>query len=124
MHIQEPEKRRWIESYFEQPANKWTREEHLRILDKLNESEIFEDLPADEVRRAEQIFLEGAESTIVLLDEVCDVAANAGLSEVTIGMPHRGRGTYWPTSWGRATDRSSASSKAASTRTRTWAPAM
>nr|WP_246228036.1 multifunctional oxoglutarate decarboxylase/oxoglutarate dehydrogenase thiamine pyrophosphate-binding subunit/dihydrolipoyllysine-residue succinyltransferase subunit [Propioniciclava coleopterorum] len=91
MHIQEPEKRRWIESLFEQPAKKWTREEHLRILDKLNESEIFETFLQTKFVGQKRFSLEGAESTIVLLDEVCDVAANTGLSEVMIGMPHRGR---------------------------------
>ncbi|WP_431830668.1 multifunctional oxoglutarate decarboxylase/oxoglutarate dehydrogenase thiamine pyrophosphate-binding subunit/dihydrolipoyllysine-residue succinyltransferase subunit [Propioniciclava flava] len=91
MHIQEPEKRRWIESYFERPYTKWTRDEHLRILDKLNESEIFETFLQTKFVGQKRFSLEGAESTIVLLDEVCDVAANAGLSEVTIGMPHRGR---------------------------------
>ena len=35
--------------------------------------------------------LEGGESAIVLLDEVCEQAAEAGLEEVCIGMPHRGR---------------------------------
>ena len=91
MHIQEPEKRRWIEALFEQPATKWTREEHLRILDKLNESEVFETFLQTKFVGQKRFSLEGAESTIVLLDEVCDVAANRGLSEVMIGMPHRGR---------------------------------
>ena len=35
--------------------------------------------------------LEGGESAIVLLDEVCEQAAEDGLEEVCIGMPHRGR---------------------------------
>lgn len=91
MHIDDQEKRRWIESRFEPPATKWTREEHLRILDKLNESEIFETFLQTKFVGQKRFSLEGAESTIVLLDEVCDVAANTGLSEVLIGMPHRGR---------------------------------
>ena len=33
----------------------------------------------------------GGESAIVLLDEVCEQAAEANLEEVCIGMPHRGR---------------------------------
>ncbi|HET8896626.1 MAG TPA: multifunctional oxoglutarate decarboxylase/oxoglutarate dehydrogenase thiamine pyrophosphate-binding subunit/dihydrolipoyllysine-residue succinyltransferase subunit, partial [Protaetiibacter sp.] len=35
--------------------------------------------------------LEGGESTIVFLDEICEQAANLGLDEAIIGMPHRGR---------------------------------
>ncbi|MDN5570502.1 MAG: multifunctional oxoglutarate decarboxylase/oxoglutarate dehydrogenase thiamine pyrophosphate-binding subunit/dihydrolipoyllysine-residue succinyltransferase subunit [Propionibacteriaceae bacterium] len=91
MHIAEAEKRRWIEAYFEAPFVRWDREEHLRILDKLNEAEIFETFLQTKFVGQKRFSLEGAESTIVLLDEVCDMAANAGLDEVAIGMPHRGR---------------------------------
>lgn len=91
MHIADQERRHWLESRFEPPATKWTRDEHLRILDKLNESEIFETFLQTKFVGQKRFSLEGAESTIVLLDEVCDVAANTGLSEVLIGMPHRGR---------------------------------
>ena len=91
MHIPETEKRRWLEGFFETPLPRWDREEHLRILDKLNESEIFETFLQTKFVGQKRFSLEGAESTIVLLDEVCDMAANAGLDEVAIGMPHRGR---------------------------------
>ena len=35
--------------------------------------------------------LEGGETTIPLIDEICEAAAEDGLDEVTIGMAHRGR---------------------------------
>jgi 2-oxoglutarate dehydrogenase E1 component len=35
--------------------------------------------------------LEGGESVIPMLDAAISAAADAGLNEVTIGMPHRGR---------------------------------
>jgi 2-oxoglutarate decarboxylase len=35
--------------------------------------------------------LEGAESTIVLLDTLLDAAAGSGVAEVVMGMSHRGR---------------------------------
>ncbi|NLE18521.1 MAG: multifunctional oxoglutarate decarboxylase/oxoglutarate dehydrogenase thiamine pyrophosphate-binding subunit/dihydrolipoyllysine-residue succinyltransferase subunit, partial [Propioniciclava sp.] len=66
-------------------------DEHLRILDKLNEAEIFETFLQTKFVGQKRFSLEGAESTIVLLDEICDRAANDGLDEVAIGMPHRGR---------------------------------
>ncbi len=91
MHIADTEKRRWLESYFESPIVRWGREEHLRILDKLNEAEIFETFLQTKFVGQKRFSLEGAESTIVLLDEICDRAANEGLEEVAIGMPHRGR---------------------------------
>ncbi|WP_282005160.1 multifunctional oxoglutarate decarboxylase/oxoglutarate dehydrogenase thiamine pyrophosphate-binding subunit/dihydrolipoyllysine-residue succinyltransferase subunit [Propioniciclava sinopodophylli] len=91
MHIADTGQRRWVESYFESPIIRWGRDEHLRILDKLNEAEIFETFLQTKFVGQKRFSLEGAESTIVLLDEICDRAANEGLEEVTIGMPHRGR---------------------------------
>ncbi|MFV0452441.1 MAG: multifunctional oxoglutarate decarboxylase/oxoglutarate dehydrogenase thiamine pyrophosphate-binding subunit/dihydrolipoyllysine-residue succinyltransferase subunit [Propioniciclava sp.] len=91
MHIADTAKRRFLESYFETPIIPWERDEHLRILDKLNESEIFETFLQTKFVGQKRFSLEGAESTIVLLDEICDLAAEADLDEVTIGMPHRGR---------------------------------
>ncbi|HHU39671.1 MAG TPA: multifunctional oxoglutarate decarboxylase/oxoglutarate dehydrogenase thiamine pyrophosphate-binding subunit/dihydrolipoyllysine-residue succinyltransferase subunit [Propionibacterium sp.] len=90
-HIADTDRRRWLESYFESPTVRWGREEHLRILDKLNEAEIFETFLQTKFVGQKRFSLEGAESTIVLLDEICDKAANDGLDEVAIGMPHRGR---------------------------------
>ena len=91
MHIQDPEQRRWLQDRLERPFRRWTTEEHLRILDKLNESEIFETFLQTKFVGQKRFSLEGAESTIVALDEVCDRAAEHELMEVVIGMPHRGR---------------------------------
>lgn len=91
MHIQDPDQRRWIQERIERPWVKWPREDHLRILDKLNEAEIFETFLQTKFVGQKRFSLEGAESMIVSLDEICDSAANADLDEVAIGMPHRGR---------------------------------
>ena len=91
MHIQDNEQRAWIQRRVEVPHAPWPREEHLRILDRLNEAEIFETFLQTKFVGQKRFSLEGGESTIVLLDELCDAAANSGLDEVCIGMPHRGR---------------------------------
>ncbi|HOA88992.1 MAG TPA: multifunctional oxoglutarate decarboxylase/oxoglutarate dehydrogenase thiamine pyrophosphate-binding subunit/dihydrolipoyllysine-residue succinyltransferase subunit [Propioniciclava tarda] len=91
MHIQEPAQRRWLQERIERPFRRWSREEHLRILDKLNEAEIFETFLQTKFVGQKRFSLEGAESTIVAVDEVCDRAAEHELAEVVIGMPHRGR---------------------------------
>jgi 2-oxoglutarate decarboxylase len=91
MHIQEPAQRKWIQDRVERPHESLPREEHLRILDKLNEAEIFETFLQTKFVGQKRFSLEGGESAIVLLDEVCEQAADAGLEEVCIGMPHRGR---------------------------------
>jgi multifunctional 2-oxoglutarate metabolism enzyme len=91
MHIQEPVQRRWIQDRVERPHESLPRDEHLRILDKLNEAEIFETFLQTKFVGQKRFSLEGGESAVVLLDEVCEQAAEAGLEEVCIGMPHRGR---------------------------------
>ena len=91
MHIQEPVQRKWIQDRVERPHESLPREEHLRILDKLNEAEIFETFLQTKFVGQKRFSLEGGESTIPLLDEVCEQAADANLDEVCIGMPHRGR---------------------------------
>jgi 2-oxoglutarate decarboxylase len=91
MHIQEPVQRKWIQDRIERPHESLPREEHLRILDKLNEAEIFETFLQTKFVGQKRFSLEGGESAIVLLDEVCEQAAEAHLEEVCIGMPHRGR---------------------------------
>ncbi len=91
MHISDNEQRTWIQERFESPFVPWPKEEHLRILDKLNEAEIFETFLQTKFVGQKRFSLEGGESAIVFLDELCERAADAGLDEAIIGMPHRGR---------------------------------
>jgi len=91
MHISDPAQRRWIQDRVERPHESLPREQHLRILDKLNEAEVFETFLQTKFVGQKRFSLEGGESAIALLDEVCEQAADAGLVEVCIGMPHRGR---------------------------------
>ncbi len=91
MHIQDPEQRRWIQQRVERPHTKPPREEQLRILHKLNQAEAFETFLQTKFVGQKRFSLEGGETTIPLLDEVCEAAADHGLEEVTIGMAHRGR---------------------------------
>ncbi|HEX7187317.1 MAG TPA: multifunctional oxoglutarate decarboxylase/oxoglutarate dehydrogenase thiamine pyrophosphate-binding subunit/dihydrolipoyllysine-residue succinyltransferase subunit, partial [Actinomycetes bacterium] len=91
MHIQDPEERRWIQDRVEVPFAKPTREDQLTILRRLNAAEAFETFLQTKYVGQKRFSLEGGESVIPLLDEVMTSAAEAGLDEVTIGMPHRGR---------------------------------
>ena len=91
MHISDPEQRSWIKNRVETDSPKWSKDEHLRILDKLNEAEIFETFLQTKFVGQKRFSLEGGESAIVVLDELCEASADAGLDEVVIGMPHRGR---------------------------------
>lgn len=91
MHIQDPEQRRWIQERVERPHSKAPRDEQLRILHKLNQAEAFETFLQTKFVGQKRFSLEGAETTVPLIDEICEAAADSGLDEVTIGMAHRGR---------------------------------
>jgi 2-oxoglutarate dehydrogenase E1 component len=91
MHIQDPEQRAWMQQRVENRADRMPREDQLRILHKLNQAEAFETFLQTKYVGQKRFSLEGSESMIPLLDEVITRAAEAGLVEATIGMPHRGR---------------------------------
>jgi 2-oxoglutarate dehydrogenase E1 component len=91
MHIMDPEQRRWIQERVEQPHKKPPREEQLRILLKLNQAEAFETFLQTKFVGQKRFSLEGAETAIPVIDEICEAAAEAQLDEVAMGMAHRGR---------------------------------
>ena len=91
MYIQDPVERTWVQERVETPPLKIPREEHLRILHKLNGAEAFEAFLQTKYVGQKRFSLEGGETVIPLLDAVISAAADSGLDEVCIGMPHRGR---------------------------------
>ncbi|WP_413319374.1 multifunctional oxoglutarate decarboxylase/oxoglutarate dehydrogenase thiamine pyrophosphate-binding subunit/dihydrolipoyllysine-residue succinyltransferase subunit [Agrococcus sp. 1P02AA] len=91
MHIADPSQRQWFQSHLEVPYVKPTHDEQMRILRKLNEAEAFETFLQTKYVGQKRFSLEGAESMIAFLDALLAGAAAAGLDEVAIGMPHRGR---------------------------------
>ncbi len=91
MHITDPEQRKWIQGKVEIGYAKTSREEQLRILRRLNAAEAFETFLQTKFVGQKRFSLEGGESVIALLDRVLSRAAQDGLDEVCIGMPHRGR---------------------------------
>lgn len=91
MHISDPEQRSWWQMRVERTHKPRPREEQLRILDQLIEAEVFETFLQTKYVGQTRFSLEGGESVIVLLAELCGQAADAALKEVCIGMPHRGR---------------------------------
>jgi 2-oxoglutarate decarboxylase len=91
MHIQDPEQREWIQARFERPHQRPTAPEQLHILRRLNAAEAFEAFLQTKYVGQKRFSLEGSESVIPLIDELITSAAQDGLDEVAIGMPHRGR---------------------------------
>jgi 2-oxoglutarate dehydrogenase E1 component len=91
MHISEPQEKRWIQDRVEGVSPSLSDEDRRRILQKLNEAEAFERFLHKKYVGHRRYSLEGAESLIPTLDAVLNDAADAGMTEVVIGMSHRGR---------------------------------
>ncbi len=91
MHISNPEERQWMQEHMEVGVHLTAREEQLRILRKLNSAEAFESFLQTKFVGQKRFSLEGGESVIPLTDAIVSAAAERGLDEVCIGMPHRGR---------------------------------
>lgn len=91
MYTESPEERTWMQEHVEVGAPRTPREEQLRILRKLNSAEAFESFLQTKYVGQKRFSLEGGESLIPLLDAILSSAADSGLDEVCIGMPHRGR---------------------------------
>jgi 2-oxoglutarate dehydrogenase E1 component len=91
MYIQNREEREWIQNRVEVGYAKLPRDEQLHVLRKLNSAESFESFLHTKFVGQKRFSLEGGESVIPLLDAVISAAADDGLDEVCIGMPHRGR---------------------------------
>ena len=91
MHIHSPEERKWMQEKLERPYEKPSHDQQLRILEKLNEAEAFETFLQTKFVGQKRFSLEGGESTIAALDAILQAAADANLTEVAIGMAHRGR---------------------------------
>jgi 2-oxoglutarate dehydrogenase E1 component/2-oxoglutarate decarboxylase len=91
MHIQDPDQRRWIQEHVEKKAEQPDRALQLHVLERLNAAEAFENFLQTKFVGQKRFSLEGGESLIPVLDAALTGAAERGLDEVVIGMPHRGR---------------------------------
>jgi 2-oxoglutarate dehydrogenase E1 component len=91
MHIQEPDQKEWIQARVERPVPETPRDEKRRILEGLNNAEAFERFLHTKYLGQKRFSLEGAETLIPMLDALCDDAADVGMSDVVLGMTHRGR---------------------------------
>ncbi len=92
MHIQEREQKAWIQARVEGVNDRLSVEDQKHILGQLNAAEAFERFLHTKYIGHKRFSLEGAESTIPMLDAVLNAAAdNYGVTEAVLGMAHRGR---------------------------------
>lgn len=92
MHIQDPEKKDWIKRRLELVGFKeFSNDERIYFLKKIIEAEEFENFLHTKYIGHKRFSLEGAESTIILIDNILQFAAQENLHSVVVGMAHRGR---------------------------------
>jgi 2-oxoglutarate dehydrogenase E1 component len=93
MHIQDPTKREWLKQRMEEKRNRpeFGREEQLHTLAKLQEATLFETFLHRKFLGQKRFSLEGGEVIIPLLDSLLNQAAQRGVSDLIMGMSHRGR---------------------------------
>ena len=93
MHIQLPERKKWLQQRMEPQANNWplSKEVRLRVLRDLIASEEFEHFLHSRFIGQKRFALEGGEAAIAILEAVLRRAANNNVQEAVIGMSHRGR---------------------------------
>jgi 2-oxoglutarate dehydrogenase E1 component len=93
MHIDDLRLRTWLQHRMEGTENRLelSRKEQLRILTRLTDAVMFEEFIQKKYIGAKSFSLEGAESLIPLLDLAIEKSGEQGISEIVIGMAHRGR---------------------------------
>ncbi|MDP9234365.1 MAG: multifunctional oxoglutarate decarboxylase/oxoglutarate dehydrogenase thiamine pyrophosphate-binding subunit/dihydrolipoyllysine-residue succinyltransferase subunit [Actinomycetota bacterium] len=91
MHISDPEQKHWIQHRAEETPTELSRDAKIHVLDRLNAAEAFERFLHSKYMGHKRFSLEGAESTIPMLDTLLEEAGASGVIEVVMGMSHRGR---------------------------------
>lgn len=93
MHIQDPAERQWLIDRMETCRNHLvlTVDEQLHVLEKLHEATLFESFLHRNFVGQKRFSLEGGEILIPMLDAVVQGGASAGVTDIVLGMAHRGR---------------------------------
>ena len=93
MHNQDADEKSWVQVRVEGDdfRPRFTNEGKRRIFKQLIEAEEFEKFLQTKYTGTKRFGVEGAESLIPLLNAVIKRAAEVGVEEIVLGMPHRGR---------------------------------
>ena len=95
MHISASDERRWIERRLESTRGDWAGQHSVQMrIDTLRDLTAAEGLEQFLHRRyvgQKRFSLEGADSLIPLLDEIVQGGGKRGITDIVIGMAHRGR---------------------------------
>ncbi len=93
MHIDNAQVRSWLTDRMEGTENRSTlsREQQIDILTRLTDAAIFEEFIQKKYLGAKSFSLEGSESLIPLLNLAIEKAGEQKITEIVLGMAHRGR---------------------------------
>ena len=93
MHISNPEEKHWIQERIEGPDKgvEFTANGKKAILQKLIESEGFEQFIDVKYKGTKRFGLDGGEALIPALEQIIKRGGQEGLEEIVFGMAHRGR---------------------------------
>ncbi len=93
MHISDPTEKAWIQERVEGPDKEisFTREGKRAILSKLVEAEGFEKFCDLRFRGTKRFGLDGGEAMIPALEQIIKRGGALGVTEIVLGMSHRGR---------------------------------
>jgi 2-oxoglutarate dehydrogenase E1 component len=93
MHISDPEQKAWIQQRIEGPDKEisFTLQGKRAIFTKLVEAEGFEHFLNVKYTGTKRFGLDGAESMIPALEQIIKRGGSLGISEIVLGMAHRGR---------------------------------
>jgi 2-oxoglutarate dehydrogenase E1 component len=93
MHIQNPAKRKWMLDRVERGEHvpKFSRQQKIRMLHKINEGELFEHFLHTRFVGQKRFSLEGGESLMSGLDCLVEACPQNGVESIVFGMAHRGR---------------------------------
>ena len=91
MHIANPQEKLWIQEHVEGQSSEIDRESQRHILGRLNAAEALEKFLGTKYIGQKRFGIEGTESAIPILDRLLNSAADNGMTDVVLGMAHRGR---------------------------------
>jgi 2-oxoglutarate dehydrogenase E1 component len=93
MHLQDPDERAWLQRRMEPVRNRPRLDAagRRRILEKLVQSAMFEQMLNKKYQAVTRFSLEGGDALIPTLDALLRRLAGLGAREVVLGMAHRGR---------------------------------
>jgi len=93
MHLQDPAERHWLQEHMEPDRNRtaFSPAEKRTILEKLVQSARFEGFLNKKYAGVTRFSLEGGDALIPFLHFLKETAAENGISQIILGMAHRGR---------------------------------